>query len=127
MNQEACFADTKEYRGCGITAASYRRSSGDWIPEACFWLDTENGRRRLWINSFAHCIGVQEHVFSSKIEADHCAFRMAQLLIDRAKPALKASWPWNVTTPTHSLRKMLSFVRRPLSVINRISESKRRT
>src|SRR5512143_2254785 len=78
--------NTKEYRGCGIQAASYKSGANDWVPQACFWLHTTQGWRRLWIGSFAHCLGRSDLTFSRKIDADKWAFRVARELIDKTLP-----------------------------------------
>jgi hypothetical protein len=78
--------NTKEYRGCGIQAASYKSGAKDWVPQACFWLHTTRGWRRLWIASFAHCFGPSDVKFARKIDADMWAFRVARDLIDRTLP-----------------------------------------
>jgi hypothetical protein len=113
---------TKEYRGCGITAASYRTGSGNWIPEACFWVYTGSGWRRLWVNSFALCLGGQEVSYPSKIEADNCALRMARALIDRTLPEF--DMPSYVSPPssTNYLAKMMGIARRPLSALGRMKQ-----
>lgn len=61
----------KEYKGCDIRAASYKSAAQGWIPEACFCIRTEKGLRRVWIASFAHCFGIPDLTFRSKIEADN--------------------------------------------------------
>jgi hypothetical protein len=73
----------REYRGCGIQPASVRLSPTGWLPEACFWVYTEQGWRRLWVASFAHCLPRTEMTFPSQTEADGWAFHLARGLIDR--------------------------------------------
>jgi hypothetical protein len=86
---------TKEHKGCGIRAASYQVMPGKWVPEACFWVYTENGWRRLWIQSFAHCFSMPELTCANKIEADNWAFRMARTVIDRTLPDFDRCEPPN--------------------------------
>lgn len=78
--------DSQEYRGCGIRAVSYQAGANEWVPEACFWLRTRYGLRRLWIASFAHCFARPGLRFAEKIDADIWAFRLARELIDRTLP-----------------------------------------
>jgi hypothetical protein len=76
----------KEHRGCDIRAASYRVGPQTWIPEACVSLQTDDGARRLWVRSFAHCFMSENVTFANKIEADNWAFNAAQAIIDKALP-----------------------------------------
>jgi hypothetical protein len=68
-------SQTLEYRGCGIRAASYELRAQSWLPEACVWLHTDDGHRKLWVHSFAHCFAAEELTFQNKIEADHWLWR----------------------------------------------------
>lgn len=72
-----------EYRGCGIRAFSYQGGSGDWVPEACCWLCTAAGWRRLWTKSFERFFVGQDLTFPSQKAADDFAFRLARRLIDQ--------------------------------------------
>jgi hypothetical protein len=67
-----------EYKGCGIRAFSRQADSGDWVPEACFWLYTADGWRRLWIKSFERFFLAQDLTFRSQKEADDFAFHVAE-------------------------------------------------
>jgi hypothetical protein len=78
--------DSQEYRGCGIRAVSYKTRAEEWVPEACFWLRTRHGLRRLWVASFAHCFARPGLTFSDKLDADDWALRLARELIDRTLP-----------------------------------------
>ena len=78
--------DSQEYRGCGIRVVSYQTGVNEWVPEACFWLRTRYGLRRLWIASFAPCFARPGLTFAEKIDADIWAFRLARELIDRTLP-----------------------------------------
>lgn len=100
---------TREYKGCDIHAASFKSGARDWTPQACFWIDTENGPRRVWTASFAHCFGFQELAFRSKIEADNCAFRLARTLIDKTLPDLSSSAPQRSSSAY--LAKIFAFAR----------------
>jgi hypothetical protein len=78
--------DSQEYRGCGIRAVSYKTRTNEWVPDACFWLRTRYGVRRLWVASFAHCFARPGLTFADKLGADDWAFRLARELIDRTLP-----------------------------------------
>jgi len=82
-----------EYKGCGIRAFSYQARPGDWVPEACFWLYTADGWRRLWIKSFEQFFAGPHITFPSQKEADDFAFRLARLLIDRTRTDLQEPIP----------------------------------
>jgi len=75
---------TLEYRGCGIRAASYEVQTESWLPEACVWLCTEEGDRKIWVHSFSHCFAAEELTFPSKFDADRWALDAAKSIIDRA-------------------------------------------
>ena len=111
-----------EYKGCGIRAASYKAGPRDWVPEACFWLQTESGMRRLWVNSFAHCLATQELTLPNKIEADAWAFRLARSLIDRTLPEFEAVTEPSTLTRNACLEKMMRLARRPLSAYNMLRD-----
>jgi len=78
------------HRGCGLRPASYEIAPRVWLPEACVWLQTDVGLRRLWIHSFAHCFDADKLTFSNKSEADDWALSAARAIVDRAldTPAL---------------------------------------
>jgi hypothetical protein len=80
--QSNCYST--QHRGCGIRAASYPVGPQSWLPEACVWLETETGLRRLWVRSFAHCFDAEKLTFSNKFDADSWALNAAQAIIDRA-------------------------------------------
>jgi hypothetical protein len=75
---------TSEHRGCGIRAASYEVQPCSWLPEACVWLQTETGRRKIWVHSFAHCFAAEDLTFSTQLDADCWALVAAKKIIDRA-------------------------------------------
>ena len=81
---EELILDCMKHRGCGIRAASYEIAPQTWSPEACLWLPTENGLRRMWIHSFAHCLGAEQLTFDSKLKADQWALVAARAIVDRA-------------------------------------------
>jgi hypothetical protein len=116
MTSEAGFIrGTKQYKGCGIRAASYKAGPQSWVPEASFWLNTENGVRRLWVNSFAQCLALQHRTFPNKLEADLCAYRLAQMLIDKTLPEFERPSSVGVPSPPNYFAKMLNIARRPFS------------
>ena len=67
-----------------------RRRPQSWLPEACVWLETETGLRRLWVRSFAHCFDAEKLTFP-KLDADSWALGAARTIIDRALEQLKSS------------------------------------
>ena len=73
-----------KHRGCGIRAASYEVAPQAWLPEACVWLQTESGLRRLWMHSFAHCFDAEKLTFTNRFEADNWAVVAARAIVDRA-------------------------------------------
>jgi hypothetical protein len=81
---EELVLDSMKHRGCGVRAASYEVAPQSWLPEACVWLPTENGLRRVWIHSFAHCFGAEKLTFDNKMDADHWAIVAARKIVDRA-------------------------------------------
>jgi hypothetical protein len=81
---EELVLDSMKHRGCGVRAASYEVAPQSWLPEACVWLPTENGLRRVWIHSFAHCLGAEKLTFDNKMDADHWAIVAARKIVDRA-------------------------------------------
>lgn len=116
--------NTKEYRGCGIRAVSYKTGANDWVPQACFWLHTNRGRRRLWIASFAHCFARPDLTFAKKIDADNWAFRLARELIDRTLPEFTDLTENTDNQQNNCISKVLKIVRRPLSAIQVVKEHK---
>lgn len=76
--------DSMKHRGCGIRAASYEVAPQAWLPEACVWLQTESGLRRLWMHSFAHCFDAEKLTFTNRFEADNWALGAARAIVDRA-------------------------------------------
>ena len=81
---ESLISHTLEHRGCGIRAASYEITPQSWLPEACVWLHTDVGHRKMWVHSFAHCFAAEELTFPSRLDADSWALGAARSIIDRA-------------------------------------------
>jgi hypothetical protein len=125
-NETSFIFRMKEYRGCGIQPASYKVGPRDWVPEACFWLHTENGWRRLWINSFTHCLAAHDLTFPNKIEADACAFSLARTLIDRTLPEFDVPESLTRRSRTNYLSKILKVARRPFTAYTTFREYKYR-
>ena len=84
ISAEELILDCMKHRGCGIRAASYEIAPHTWSPEACLWLPTESGLRRMWIHSFAHCLGAEQLTFNSKLKADQWALVAGRAIVDRA-------------------------------------------
>jgi hypothetical protein len=81
---ESLISHTLEHRGCGIKAASYEITPQSWLPEACVWLHTDAGHRKIWVHSFAHCFAAAELTFPNRLDADSWALVAARSIIDRA-------------------------------------------
>jgi hypothetical protein len=81
---ESLISHTLEHRGCGIRAASYEITPQSWLPEACVWLHTDAGHRKIWVHSFAHCFAAAELTFPNRLDADSWALVAARSIIDRA-------------------------------------------
>lgn len=80
-----------DHRGCGIRAASYSVGPEAWLPEACVWLQTDTGLRRIWVHSFAHCFAAEKLTFANKVDADGWALVAAKIIIDRALEQVKSA------------------------------------
>ena len=109
-----------KHRGCGIRAASYAVGPQSWLPEACVWLQTETGMRRLWVHSFAHCFDADKLTFPSKLDADSWALGAARTIIDRALEQLKASVAPAAAQSTKSPAGRWRLVRNPLLALRRL-------
>lgn len=81
---------TVGHRGCDIRVASYEVESARWLPEACMVVKTENGPRRIWVHSFAHCFAAEHLTFANKVDADNWALVAAKSIIDRAFEPLES-------------------------------------
>ena len=117
------------HRGCGIRAASYSVAPEKWLPEACVWLQTEAGPRRVWVHSFAHCFDAEKLTFPNKLDADGWALGAARTIIDRALEQLASSVaavaapsPQETEAPGGAWR----FARGPLQILRRFQNSRSR-
>ena len=111
---EELVLDCMKHRGCGVRAASYEVAPQSWLPEACVWLQTEHGLRRMWLHSFAHCLGAEKLTFNNKLDADHWALVAARTIVDRAldeAEELNASNPTELAKPKFT---MWQFARRSI-------------
>ena len=108
MTVEEVILHSIKHRGCGIRAASYPVGPKTWLPEACVWLQTEEGFRRLWVHSFAHCFDAEQLTFPNKIDADSWALGAAQTIIDRALE----QWSSAVVTAANESANSVSAARR---------------
>jgi hypothetical protein len=115
-----------EYKGCGIRAFSCQANSGDWVPEACFWLYTADGWRRLWIKSFERFFFAQDLTFRSQKEADDFAFHLARRLIDKTLTDLEESTAPKTTPVTEDLSKTWETWRPPFSIARIIRQFRNR-
>ena len=79
-----------DHRGCGIRAASYSVGPETWLPEACVWLRTDSGLRRIWVHSFAHCFDAEKLTFPNKVDADGWELVAGKIIIDRALEQVKS-------------------------------------
>ena len=88
---EELVVESMKHRDCGIRTASYEVAPQAWLPEACVWLQTESGLRRIWIHSFAHCFDAEKLTFTNKFEADNWALGAARAIVDRALDKAESS------------------------------------
>jgi hypothetical protein len=108
------------HRGCGIRAASYSVGPQSWLPEACVWLETEAGLRKLWVRSFAHCFNAEKLTFPSKLDADSWALGAARAIIDRALEQLASAIVTSTADPAPSSRTKWRLTGSPLRLIERL-------
>ena len=128
MNREGMKKFTlREYKGCGIQPASLSRGPNDWLPEACFWLHTDTGWRRLWVASFTHCLPGAEMTFPSQIDADGWAFHLARQLIDKILPDLATSVRTDNNGQKNYAAKLIGLVLEPLLAIHAVKRYRSRT
>jgi hypothetical protein len=120
ISAEEMLIHSINHRGCGIRAASYAVGPQSWLPEACMWLETEAGLRRLWVRSFAHCFDADKLTFPSKLDADSWALGAARTIIDRALEQLKSSVAPATTQSTQSPAGAWRLVRNPLLALRRL-------
>lgn len=112
---------TLEHRGCGIRAASYEIRPQSWLPEACVWLRTEVGSRKLWVHSFAHCFAAEDLTFSNRLEADGWALSAAKTIIDRAIDTSQRRPLSRTVSGTPGLSRLLGAARDSMSKLRRLS------
>ena len=120
--QTSLILRAEEHRGCGIRAASYKVGPLTWIPEACVRLETDDGARRLWVHSFAHCFASENVTFANKIEADIWAFNAARAIIDKALPEFDPPTSPRVRLRASYLRRLVVSVGQRFSTLRRISK-----
>jgi hypothetical protein len=120
ISAEEMLIHSINHRGCGIRAASYAVGPQSWLPEACMWLETEAGLRRLWVRSFAHCFDADKLTFPSKLDADSWALGAARTIIDRALEQLKSSVAPATAQSTQSPAGAWRLVRNPLLALRRL-------
>ena len=116
---EELLLDSMKHRDCAIRAASYEVGPQAWLPEACVWLQTEIGLRRVWIHSFAHCFAAEKLTFSSKLDADHWALVAAKSIIDRALDQSELSTSPIAFAPAKAATGIWKLARHPLSTLMR--------
>ena len=117
---EEALTHSINHRGCGIRAASYAVGPQSWLPEACVWLETESGLRRLWVHSFAHCFDADKLTFPNKVDADSWALGAARTIIDRAIEQLTSSVADAPAEPEQSPRGAWHLARRPILALRRL-------
>lgn len=115
----------KEHRGCGIEAASYSVGPRAWVPEACVSLRTDDGAKKLWVRSFAHCFAAENVTFANKIEADNWAFNAARAIIDKALPDFDPSPSPRMPLYANVVTRFFKAARRPFFPLQRIRLFKR--
>ncbi len=108
------------HRGCGIRAASYPVGPQSWLPEACVWMETENGLRKLWVRSFAHCFDADKLIFPNKLDADSWALGAARAIIDRALEQFSAAVVRATAEPERSPDSRGRLARSPMRLLDRL-------
>jgi hypothetical protein len=116
---------TLEHRGCGIRAASYEIRPQSWLPEACVWLETESGHRKLWVHSFAHCFAAEDLTFPNRVDADSWALVAAKAIIDRALEQSQPAPNFSGYRAPH-LSRVLSLARHPMFNLGRVQRDRSR-
>ena len=125
MTEAGWYLRIKEHRGCGIRAVSYKAGPKSWIPEACVWLQTDSGARKLWVRSFAHCFASENVTFPNKIEADNWALNAARAIIDKALPDFEPHTSARIPLYTPRLDKFFDMALRPIAVLRRATVFRR--
>jgi hypothetical protein len=123
---ESLISHTLEHRGCGIRAASYEVCPRAWLPEACVWLRTETGQRRLWVQSFVHCFTAEQLTFPDRLAADSWAFVAAKLIIDRALPEPNSASPFFPHSRARHLSHIWRMARTSISSLGHLRRSRPR-
>jgi len=112
-------SNTLTYRGCGIRVASYEVEPTRWQPEACMWVQTENGSRRIWVHSFAHCFAAEHLTFANKLDADNWALEAAKSIIDRGFEPLDSSAENQPRKEANYLSRAFDLTRRSFFALRR--------
>ncbi|MGE5217711.1 MAG: hypothetical protein ACM3SP_11980 [Chloroflexota bacterium] len=118
---EQSIPDSIHHRGCGIHAASFSVGPQSWLPEACVWMETEAGLRRMWVRSFAHCFDAEKLTFPNKYAADSWALGAAQAIIDRAMEQLTSTIAPVATKPAKSPSRIWQLALHPLQKLGRLT------
>ncbi|TMA55492.1 MAG: hypothetical protein E6J73_22750 [Deltaproteobacteria bacterium] len=118
---ESLISHTLEHRGCGIRAASYEITPQSWLPEACVWLHTDVGHRKMWVHSFAHCFAAEELTFPSRLDADSWALGAARSIIDRAFEELNLPAVGYVPHRVRNFARVWKIARSSLSNLARLN------
>ena len=123
---ENLISHTLEHRGCGIRAASYLVCQQSWLPEACVWLRTDSGHRKLWVQSFSHCFAADQLTFPNQLDADRWALDAAKSIIDRAFEELNL--PVVECTPRQAryLSRVWGIARSSVSTFGRLNRFRSR-
>lgn len=116
---EALFNHTLEYGGCRIRTASYEVEQKRWQPEACMAVQTENGPRKIWVQSFAHCFGAENLTFANQSDADDWALAAAKAIIDRANEKLESNRQGEPGPDAGYFSRMLSLTRQSFLSLRR--------
>lgn len=112
------------HRGCGIRAASYSVGPKAWLPEACVWLHTETGLRRVWVHSFAHCFDAEKLTFPNKLDADGWALGAAKTIIDRALEQWNAAAAPALPASAKASARRWTFARHPWLALRRFKQTR---
>lgn len=117
---ESLFNHTVDYIGCRIRTASFEVEPKRWQPEACMQVQTENGPRKLWLQSFAHCFGAEKLTFGDRLAADEWALAAAKAIIDRASEKLESNRQGQPSPDVGYFSRMLSLTRQSFTSLRRL-------
>ena len=120
---ESLFNNTVEHCGCRIRTASCEVEPTRWQPEACMQVQTENGPRKIWVRSFAHCFGAENLTFANRQEADNWALEAAKAIIDRASERLESDSQGRQEPEAGYFSRMLSLTRQSFSTLRRSKQN----